>query len=162
MVTCLTPLYWPDMATSSSEPCTGVPIPPPRVISMLLWPEQNHTSPMRTFDAVTVSEPLRALTVWGLKVAAGVLTVATHSPFALALAEPDAPQEVLTLTLAPGDAYPHIFTEVFCWRTMLSPIMPENLRLAAFSVTQRHNTARVKSFFILNVKLVISVLYPQN
>ena len=69
---------------------------------------------MRTLDACTLSEPLRALTVCGVNVAAGVLSVATHSPPELALAEAEAPQEVLTLTLAPGDAYPHILTEVFC------------------------------------------------
>ena len=110
-------------------------MPPPRLISILLWPEQSQTSPMRMLPARTVSLPLEALSVCGSNEAAGVSrrTSQRPSPSARVLTG-DASQEALTLTVARGSAVPQMRACVFCWRTMLSPMREENFRLPAWRV----------------------------
>ena len=99
---------------------------------MLLWPEQNQTSPIRTFEARTVSPPLEARTVWGSNVAAGVLSITSQCPSASArVLTEDLSHEAETVTDARGEAEPQMRAWVFCWRTMLSPSRDENFRLPA-------------------------------
>ena len=108
---------------------------------------------MRTFEAVTFSPPLEATTVWGLKLASYVSSITSQCPSASALAVTGGflDHEALTVTEARGEAVPQMRTLVFCWRTMLSPIIEENARFPAWSERESSNaeTAR-KSFFIFS------------
>jgi hypothetical protein len=120
---------------------------------MLLWPEHNQTSPMRTFEAVTFSPPLEATTVWGVKLAPKVSSITSQCPSASALVVTGGflDHEAETLTEARGEAVPQMRTLVFCWRTMLSPIMEENLRLPAMRAEQASSNAAAKIIFLISL-----------
>ncbi len=130
---------------------TGLFQKPFNGISMLLCPEANHTSPIKTLFNTT-SSPSEIDMEYGVNPAGGVEMEAIQFPLASAftLVTSDV-HEGRTATVFPGADFPQIFTLVFCCRTMLSLIISGNETFAPIELEKINRSINGK---ILNFILV--------
>ena len=111
------------------------------VNSMLLCPEQNHTSPTTTFLNVSAFSPATRNSAPSAHALSGASAV-FQRPCASAVAVAVCPAND-TVTFSPGAALPHTGTRCPCWSTMLSPNTRGIVTAAAHSAAANNAAATV-------------------
>ena len=117
------------------------------VNSMLLCPEQNHTSPTTTFLNTSAFSPA----TWNSAPSAHAFSGASavfQRPCASAVAVAVCPAKD-TVTFSPGAALPHTGTRCPCWSTMLSPNTRGIVTAAAHSMAANSAATTVNKIFFI-------------
>ena len=128
-------------------------------ICMLDWPEQNHTSPMRTSWIVVVVVASVMVSVCFLKPAFGVRISTDQLPWASAWACCAVTlQEGLTVTVAPGAALPQTGTLHCCWSTIWSVNRGLSCTWAAAGAAKASRAARA-IIAVRMYRLILSYIY---
>ena len=137
----------------SVDPFVGCALYPCMDISMLDWPEQIHTSPMRTFFKVTLSPSLKVIS-YGPP-ASGVAIRVNHFPSSAVITQTLLFDQVVVITtFFPGSDLPQIATSDFCCRTIWSAKIGGSSTFAA-SINTLNAKAAIKR--ILFIEYIVNV-----
>ena len=138
-------------------------LPPTSGSSMLLCPEQNHTSPTRTsFAAAFVPDTMPSATRTRPVASTSIGARSTrHFPLASARASTFCPAND-TRTRSPGDAVPHTGTRIPRCSTAPSENGPASLTSAAAAEVATAAHARTKNFITFFMAVLIPLCYPQR
>ena len=128
------------------------------VNSMLLCPEQNHTSPTTTFLNASAFSPVTRNSVPSAQAFSGA-SLSRHLPCASAVAVAVCPAND-TVTFSPGAALPHTGTLCPCWSTMLSPNTRGIVTAAAHSAAANVAAAIARTHVFISCFLSTDAIVP--